>query len=102
MRGRIGRCWASDGKSELELSNTEGCSVQKAGEVWGDFEVSRDDRGTMFLNHIKAWAFPTRLVYVYIKNISIVMRSISSVISTFVQRVSNRRAQREFDEPTKS
>ncbi|KAK5971891.1 ZP domain-containing protein, partial [Trichostrongylus colubriformis] len=58
-RGRIGRCWASDGKSELELSDSDGCSVQRAGEVWGDFEVSRDERGTTFLNHIKAWAFPT-------------------------------------------
>ncbi|ETN68854.1 zona pellucida-like domain protein [Necator americanus] len=27
--------------------------------VWGDFEVSRDEHGTTFLNHIKAWAFPT-------------------------------------------
>ncbi|EYB94600.1 hypothetical protein Y032_0170g285 [Ancylostoma ceylanicum] len=58
-RGRIGRCWASDGKSELELSDNDGCSVQRSGEVWGDFEVSRDQRGTTFLNHIKAWAFPT-------------------------------------------
>ncbi|XGW19775.1 hypothetical protein V3C99_003536, partial [Haemonchus contortus] len=57
--GRIGRCWASDGKSELELSDNDGCSVQRAGEVWGDFDVSRDERGTTFLNHIKAWAFPT-------------------------------------------
>ncbi|RCN48150.1 hypothetical protein ANCCAN_05835, partial [Ancylostoma caninum] len=58
-RGRIGRCWASDGKSELELSDNDGCSVQRSGEVWGDFEVSRDQKGTTFLNHIKAWAFPT-------------------------------------------
>ncbi|CAI4231069.1 unnamed protein product [Auanema sp. JU1783] len=59
VRGRIGRCWASDGKSELELSSTDGCSVQKSGEVWGDFDVSRDESGTLFMNHIKAWAFPT-------------------------------------------
>ncbi|KAK6727381.1 hypothetical protein RB195_005212 [Necator americanus] len=58
-RGRIGRCWASDGRSELELSDNDGCSVQRSGEVWGDFEVSRDEHGTTFLNHIKAWAFPT-------------------------------------------
>ncbi|WKX91811.1 hypothetical protein Q1695_010108 [Nippostrongylus brasiliensis] len=58
-RGRIGRCWASDGKSEIELSDSDGCSVQRAGEVWGDFDVTRDEGGTTFLNHIKAWAFPT-------------------------------------------
>ncbi|VDM51619.1 unnamed protein product [Angiostrongylus costaricensis] len=82
-RGRIGRCWASDGKSELDLSDNDGCSLQRAGEasikkffykgarkhshsyplrflqVWGDFEVLRDDYGTTFLSHIKAWAFPT-------------------------------------------
>ncbi|CAJ0593447.1 unnamed protein product [Cylicocyclus nassatus] len=58
-RGRIGRCWASDGKSELELSDNDGCSIQRSGEVWGDFEVSRNSRGTTFQNHIKAWAFPT-------------------------------------------
>lgn len=58
-RGRIGRCWASDGKSELDLSDNDGCSLQRAGEVWGDFEVIRDVNGTTFLSHIKAWAFPT-------------------------------------------
>uniref|UniRef100_A0A0K0CX89 ZP domain-containing protein n=1 Tax=Angiostrongylus cantonensis TaxID=6313 RepID=A0A0K0CX89_ANGCA len=86
-RGRIGRCWASDGKSELDLSDSDGCSLQRAGEVsikgiilinkynkaekhfhfyplrylqvWGDFEVLRDAHGTTFLSHIKAWAFPT-------------------------------------------
>ncbi|KJH53279.1 hypothetical protein DICVIV_00590 [Dictyocaulus viviparus] len=59
IHGRIGRCWASDGRSDLDLSDNNGCSLQRAGEVWGDFEVLRDDYGTTFISRIKAWAFPT-------------------------------------------
>ncbi|KAF1769556.1 hypothetical protein GCK72_001373 [Caenorhabditis remanei] len=59
QNGRIGRCWANDGISELPLSDSQGCSLQTSGEVWGDFEVSRRDGKTIFYNHIKAWAFPT-------------------------------------------
>ncbi|PIC54814.1 hypothetical protein B9Z55_000391 [Caenorhabditis nigoni] len=59
QNGRIGRCWANDGISELPLSDGQGCSLQTSGEVWGDFEVSRRNGKTIFYNHIKAWAFPT-------------------------------------------
>lgn len=59
QNGRIGRCWANDGISELPLSDSQGCSLQTSGEVWGDFEVARRDGKTIFYNHIKAWAFPT-------------------------------------------
>ncbi|CAI2308739.1 unnamed protein product [Caenorhabditis sp. 36 PRJEB53466] len=59
QNGRIGRCWANDGISELPLSDSQGCSLQTSGEVWGDFEVTRKDGKTVFFNHIKAWAFPT-------------------------------------------
>ncbi|CAL2030136.1 unnamed protein product [Caenorhabditis brenneri] len=59
QNGRIGRCWANDGISELPLSDSQGCSLQTSGEVWGDFEVARRNGKTIFFNHIKAWAFPT-------------------------------------------
>uniref|UniRef100_A0A1I7UEM1 ZP domain-containing protein n=1 Tax=Caenorhabditis tropicalis TaxID=1561998 RepID=A0A1I7UEM1_9PELO len=59
QNGRIGRCWANDGISELPLSDSQGCSLQTSGEVWGDFEVARRNGKTIFYNHIKAWAFPT-------------------------------------------
>lgn len=59
QNGRIGRCWANDGISELPLSDSHGCSLQTSGEVWGDFEVTRRNGKTIFYNHIKAWAFPT-------------------------------------------
>lgn len=60
---RIGRCWASDSKSNLELSNEYGCSVQPLGEIWGDFEVLETEKELIFINKIKAWAFPTRFVF---------------------------------------
>ncbi|CAI5439209.1 unnamed protein product [Caenorhabditis angaria] len=59
QNGRIGRCWANDGISELPLSDSQGCSLQNTGQVWGDFQVEKRDDKTIFYNHIKAWAFPT-------------------------------------------
>ncbi|CAJ0563953.1 unnamed protein product, partial [Mesorhabditis spiculigera] len=59
IRARIGRCWATDDASKLELSNAEGCSVQRSGNVWNDFAVSENDTGVTYDNSIKAWAFPT-------------------------------------------
>ncbi|GMR54037.1 hypothetical protein PMAYCL1PPCAC_24232, partial [Pristionchus mayeri] len=59
-KARIGRCWATDSKTLLVLADEEGCSQQTEGDVWGDFEQRRGTSGErIFLNHIKAWAFPT-------------------------------------------
>uniref|UniRef100_A0A8R1EFH2 FZ domain-containing protein n=1 Tax=Caenorhabditis japonica TaxID=281687 RepID=A0A8R1EFH2_CAEJA len=33
QNGRIGRCWANDGISELPLSDSQGCSLQNSGEL---------------------------------------------------------------------
>ncbi|CAB3408289.1 unnamed protein product [Caenorhabditis bovis] len=59
VNGRIGKCWANDGVSELPLSDAQGCSLQSSGEVWGDFSVTKKNGKRIFYNHIKAWAFPT-------------------------------------------
>ncbi|CEF68513.1 Zona pellucida domain-containing protein [Strongyloides ratti] len=56
---QIGRCWASDSKSELELSDKNGCTLQKVGNIWGDFERLRQGNDIIFVNKIRAWAFPT-------------------------------------------
>uniref|UniRef100_A0A0N4ZN14 ZP domain-containing protein n=1 Tax=Parastrongyloides trichosuri TaxID=131310 RepID=A0A0N4ZN14_PARTI len=56
---QIGRCWASDSKSELELSDKNGCTLQKVGNIWGDFERLRQGNDVVFVNKIRAWAFPT-------------------------------------------
>uniref|UniRef100_A0A8R1UHX6 Cutl-20 n=1 Tax=Pristionchus pacificus TaxID=54126 RepID=A0A8R1UHX6_PRIPA len=59
-KARIGRCWATDSKTSLLLADEDGCSQQTEGDVWGDFEQRRGANGErVFLNHIKAWAFPT-------------------------------------------
>uniref|UniRef100_A0A914HMY9 ZP domain-containing protein n=1 Tax=Globodera rostochiensis TaxID=31243 RepID=A0A914HMY9_GLORO len=56
---QIGRCWASDSKSSLELSDEHGCSLQPRGNIWGQFERTETDSELIFINRIKAWAFPT-------------------------------------------
>ncbi|KAI3420196.1 hypothetical protein GPALN_003515 [Globodera pallida] len=56
---QIGRCWASDSKSSLELSDEHGCSLQPRGNIWGQFERTETDSDLIFINRIKAWAFPT-------------------------------------------
>ncbi|CAJ0930443.1 unnamed protein product, partial [Mesorhabditis belari] len=56
---RIGRCWATDGSSNLELSDRDGCSLQRSGDVWNDFRITENDTGITYENSIKAWAFPT-------------------------------------------
>uniref|UniRef100_A0A0K0E545 ZP domain-containing protein n=1 Tax=Strongyloides stercoralis TaxID=6248 RepID=A0A0K0E545_STRER len=56
---QIGRCWASDSKSELELSDKNGCTLQKVGNIWGDFERVHQGKDIVFVNKIRAWAFPT-------------------------------------------
>uniref|UniRef100_A0A914BUX5 ZP domain-containing protein n=1 Tax=Acrobeloides nanus TaxID=290746 RepID=A0A914BUX5_9BILA len=56
---QIGRCWASDSKSELELSDEKGCSLQPKGNIWGIFEKIDKNNEVVFVNKIKAWAFPT-------------------------------------------
>ncbi|KAE9548036.1 hypothetical protein FO519_008749 [Halicephalobus sp. NKZ332] len=56
---QIGRCWASDSKSHLELSNDKGCTVQPKGRIWTNFEKRENDREVIFVNKIKAWAFPS-------------------------------------------
>lgn len=57
---QIGRCWASDTKSELELSDERGCSLQPKGNIWGVFDKVDEPNEIVFTNKIKAWAFPTR------------------------------------------
>lgn len=57
---RIGRCWAKDSASFLELSDDDGCSLQLKGNVWNQFERREEDGELIFQNDIKAWAFPTR------------------------------------------
>lgn len=59
---RVGRCWASDSKSNLELSNEHGCSLQPRGNIWGEFQRFETEKEVVFINKIKAWAFPTRLL----------------------------------------
>ncbi|KAI6182507.1 Zona pellucida domain-containing protein [Aphelenchoides bicaudatus] len=56
---QIGRCWASDASSNLELSDEKGCSVQPRGNIWGTFERFETQTEVVFINKIKAWAFPT-------------------------------------------
>ena len=56
---QIGRCWATDSKSHLELSNDRGCTVQPKGRIWTNFEKRDSEKETIFVNKIKAWAFPT-------------------------------------------
>uniref|UniRef100_A0A914VNC4 ZP domain-containing protein n=1 Tax=Plectus sambesii TaxID=2011161 RepID=A0A914VNC4_9BILA len=57
---RIGRCWAKDNTSEIELSDDRGCSLQTTGNVWGSFKSENSGaEGRVFYNDIKAWAFPT-------------------------------------------
>ncbi|KAL3089767.1 hypothetical protein niasHT_020209 [Heterodera trifolii] len=56
---QIGRCWASDPKSSLELSDEHGCSLQPRGNIWGQFDRTETDSEMIFTNRIKAWAFPT-------------------------------------------
>lgn len=56
---QIGRCWASDSKSSLELSDEHGCSLQPRGNVWSEFERVENADEMVFVNRIKAWAFPT-------------------------------------------
>lgn len=56
----MGRCWATDTKSNLELSDERGCSMQPKGNIWGNFERVVTDQDITFINRIKAWAFPTR------------------------------------------
>ncbi|KAK0427623.1 hypothetical protein QR680_010331 [Steinernema hermaphroditum] len=56
---QIGRCWASDSKSNLELSDERGCTLQPRGNIWGQFDVIDGSKEVIFINRIKAWAFPT-------------------------------------------
>uniref|UniRef100_A0A0K0FUU0 ZP domain-containing protein n=1 Tax=Strongyloides venezuelensis TaxID=75913 RepID=A0A0K0FUU0_STRVS len=56
---QIGRCWASDSKSELELSDKNGCTLQKIGNIWGNFKRIQQGNDIVFVNKIRAWAFPT-------------------------------------------
>ncbi|KAI6207331.1 Zona pellucida domain-containing protein [Aphelenchoides fujianensis] len=56
---QISRCWASDTSSNLELSDERGCSVQPRGNIWGAFEKIESAEEVVFINRIKAWAFPT-------------------------------------------
>uniref|UniRef100_A0A1I8AAT3 ZP domain-containing protein n=1 Tax=Steinernema glaseri TaxID=37863 RepID=A0A1I8AAT3_9BILA len=56
---QIGRCWASDSKSNLELSDERGCSLQPKGNIWNQFDVIDGAKEVIFINRIKAWAFPT-------------------------------------------
>lgn len=57
---QLGRCWATDKKSSLELADERGCSMQPRGNIWGDFERVESNKEITFINRIKAWAFPTR------------------------------------------
>ncbi|KAF7633916.1 ZP domain-containing protein [Meloidogyne graminicola] len=56
---QIGRCWATDSNSSLELSDERGCSLQPKGNIWGAFERKETQNEVIFINRIKAWAFPT-------------------------------------------
>ncbi|VDN19732.1 unnamed protein product [Gongylonema pulchrum] len=58
---RIGHCWARDERSTLQLSDDNGCSLQRVGEVWNEFQRNEQGTDIVFRNQIKAWAFPTRL-----------------------------------------
>uniref|UniRef100_A0AC35TRT2 ZP domain-containing protein n=1 Tax=Rhabditophanes sp. KR3021 TaxID=114890 RepID=A0AC35TRT2_9BILA len=55
----IGRCWATDSSSEMELSDKNGCTLQHKGDVWHDFERKKEGGSVLFVNKIKAWSFPT-------------------------------------------
>ncbi|VDM38994.1 unnamed protein product [Toxocara canis] len=55
----MGRCWARDSSSSLELSDEDGCSLQLKGGVWNQFERVEQSGDLIFRNKIKAWAFPT-------------------------------------------
>uniref|UniRef100_A0AC34G0Q6 ZP domain-containing protein n=1 Tax=Panagrolaimus sp. ES5 TaxID=591445 RepID=A0AC34G0Q6_9BILA len=58
---QIGRCWATDSaKSNLELSDDRGCTIQPRGRIWTNFEKSETSKEVIFINKIKAWAFPSR------------------------------------------
>lgn len=57
---RIGRCWATDGVSDIQLSDDDGCSLQPSNNIWNSFKSSQSDNGGRILyNNIKTWAFPT-------------------------------------------
>ncbi|VDN31123.1 unnamed protein product [Gongylonema pulchrum] len=56
---RIGHCWARDERSTLQLSDDNGCSLQRVGEVWNEFQRNEQGTDIIFRNQIKAWAFPT-------------------------------------------
>ncbi|CAD5209551.1 unnamed protein product [Bursaphelenchus xylophilus] len=56
---QIGRCWATDAKSNLELSDENGCTLQPRASIWNAFERLNSDDEVIFVNKIKAWAFPT-------------------------------------------
>ncbi|CAD5206603.1 unnamed protein product [Bursaphelenchus okinawaensis] len=56
---QISRCWATDAKSNLELSDENGCTLQPRASIWNSFERSSNDEEVIFVNKIKAWAFPT-------------------------------------------
>lgn len=62
---QIGRCWATDSKSNLELADERGCSLQPRGNIWGAFDRLETNKEVVFINRIKAWAFPTRYRILY-------------------------------------
>uniref|UniRef100_A0A915JG41 ZP domain-containing protein n=1 Tax=Romanomermis culicivorax TaxID=13658 RepID=A0A915JG41_ROMCU len=62
---KIGRCWATDGESEIQLSDDEGCTIQTSNNIWNNFRTvidaneNNNDSSRTLINEIKTWAFPT-------------------------------------------
>lgn len=57
---KVGRCWASDGASDIQLSDDDGCSLQPNNNIWNTFRSSQlENGGRLLYNNIKTWAFPT-------------------------------------------
>jgi hypothetical protein len=72
---RIGKCWATDDVSQIDLADDHGCSVQVCCErqqcdrlnnqttnsVWSNFrrDTQPGTNDIVFYATIKAWAFPT-------------------------------------------
>ncbi|KAI6237788.1 Zona pellucida domain-containing protein [Aphelenchoides besseyi] len=90
---QISRCWASDTSSNLELSDERGCSVQPRGNIWGPFERVESSSEVVFINRIKAWAFPTSNEVNIFCNLRICM-SRSCAFTNCTEPADSRRAKR--------
>uniref|UniRef100_A0AC35G392 ZP domain-containing protein n=2 Tax=Panagrolaimus sp. PS1159 TaxID=55785 RepID=A0AC35G392_9BILA len=97
---QIGRCWAKDdAKSNLELSDDRGCTVQPRGRIWTNFEKSETSNEVTFINKIKAWAFPSSNEVNIFCNLRVCMSRSCSFTNCSEPNDGKSRQRRHFDHP---